>query len=202
MKVLVVDDDLLVSHSLKVLLSHEDGIEVIGTAADGVRAIAACEREVPDSVLMDIRMPGMDGIEATRRIKERWPQVRVMILTTFQDEESIHGALDAGADGYLLKSTPASGMAERLRTLVSGSAVVDSTVFKRLGGSSRTPLQGLTPRENDVAELVAQGCSNREIADHLYLSEGTVRNILSVVLGKLDLRDRTQLAIRYWKRGI
>ncbi|MBN1837834.1 MAG: response regulator transcription factor [Spirochaetales bacterium] len=202
MRVLVVDDDPLVSHSLKVLLSREEGIQVTGTAVDGTRAIALCEKSLPDAVLMDIRMPGMDGIEATRHIKARWPQVRVMILTTFQDDESIQRALQAGADGYLLKSTPSSGMAERLLALASGSAVVDPAVLKRLSEPLRAPLPGLTPREDDVAELVAQGLSNREIAEYLFISEGTARNILSVVLAKLGLRDRTQLAIRYWKRSL
>ena len=200
MKVLVVDDDPLVSRSLKVLLSREADMQVVGTAGDGARALAVCEKVLPDAVLMDIRMPGMDGIEATRRIKERWPAVRVLILTTFQDDESIHRALQAGADGYLLKSAPSAGMAERLRALASGTSVVDTEVLRRLGAPSRSPLEGLTTRENDVAELVAQGCSNREIAGQLFISEGTARNILSVVLDKLGLRDRTQLAIRFWKR--
>ena len=199
--VLLVDDDPLVAESLTVLLSRENGIQVIGTAADGARALVACEQKLPDAVLMDIRMPRMDGIEATRRIKERWPHVRVMILTTFQDDKSIHSALRAGADGYLLKSTPSAGMAERLRALASGSSVVDAAVLERLNEPSVVPLPGLTPRENDVAELVAQGCSNREIAEQLFISEGTARNILSVILQKLDLRDRTQLAIRYWTRS-
>jgi two-component system, NarL family, response regulator LiaR len=201
-KVLVVDDDPLVARSLKVLLSREADLHVLGAAGDGERAVAFCERSLPDAVLMDIRMPGVDGIEATRRIKARWPGVRVLILTTFQDDESIRRALEAGADGYLLKSTPTSGMAQRLRALGTGASVVDTEVLRRLGGAAPAPLEGLTPRENDVAELVAQGCSNREIADHLFLGEGTVRNILSVVLDKLGLRDRTQLAIRYWKRPL
>ena len=200
MKVLVVDDDPLVCRSLKVLLSREPDLHVLGTAGDGERAVALCEGSRPDAVLMDIRMPGMDGIEATRRIKERWPGIRVLILTTFQDNESIRRALEAGADGYLLKSTPTSGMAQTLRALGTGAAVVDTEVLKRLGGATPAPLEGLSPRENDVAELVAQGCSNREIAGQLFISEGTVRNTLSVVLDKLGLRDRTQLAIRYWKR--
>jgi len=200
-KILIVDDDVLVSHSLKVLLSREKGIQVVGTAVDGTRAIAACERDLPDVVLMDIRMPGMDGIEATRRIKEQWPQVRVMILTTFQDDQSIHSALQAGADGYLLKSTPSAGMAERLRALAAGMGVVDPAVLRSLSEPSAVPLPGLTPRENDVAELVAQGMSNREIAAQLLVSEGTARNVLSCILEKLGLRDRTQLAIRFWKRG-
>jgi NarL family two-component system response regulator LiaR len=199
-KVLVVDDDPLVSRSLKVLLSREADLHVVGTAGDGATAVAFCERSLPDAVLMDIRMPGMDGIEATRRIKERWPGVRVVILTTFQDDESIHRALAAGADGYLLKSTPSQGMAEMLRAIAAGTSVVDAALLKRLREPSGAPLEGLTPRENDVAELVAQGCSNREIAEQLFISEGTARNILSVVLDKLGLRDRTQLAIRYWKR--
>jgi two-component system, NarL family, response regulator LiaR len=200
MKILVVDDDPLVTRSLRVLLSRETDMHVMGTAGDGTHALAACETALPDAVLMDIRMPGMDGIETTRLIKERWPAVRVLILTTFQDDESIHRALQAGADGYLLKSTPSAGMAERLRALASGTSVVDTEVLRRLGASSRAPLEGLTPRENEVAELVAQGCSNREIAGQLFISEGTARNILSVVLDKLGLRDRTQLAIRFWKR--
>ena len=179
MHVLIVDDDVLVSHSLRLLLSHEEGIQVIGTAVDGTRAFAACERNLPDAVLMDIRMPGMDGIEATRRIKARWPQVRVMILTTFHDDESIHSALRAGADGYLLKSTPSSGMAERLRALVAGTGVVDATVLRRLSEPPGASLPGLTPRENDVAELVAQGMSNREIAEHLFIS---VHNMIVFLL--------------------
>jgi NarL family two-component system response regulator LiaR len=200
-KVLVVDDDPLVTRSLKVLLSREADLHVIGTAGNGSQAVAFCARSLPDAVLMDIRMPGMDGIEATRQIKERWPGVRLVILTTFQDDESIRRALASGADGYLLKSTPSSGMAQMLRAAAAGTSVVDAAVLRRLSDAPSAPLAGLTPRENDVAELVAQGCSNREIAGQLFLSEGTVRNILSVALEKLGLRDRTQLAIRYWKRS-
>ena len=193
MKVLIVDDDPLVAQSLKVLL---------GTARDGAHALSFCERSLPDVVLMDIRMPGMDGIEATRRIRQRWPAVHVMILTTFQDDRNVHLALQAGAEGYLLKSAPVAGMAARLQALVSGTAVLDPEVFKRLTEPEKTPVEGLTVRETEVIELVAQGCSNREIADKLFLSEGTARNVLSVVLEKLRLRDRTQLAIWYWRRTL
>ena len=193
MKVLIVDDDPLVAQSLKVLL---------GTARDGAHALSFCERSLPDVVLMDIRMPGMDGIEATRRIRQRWPAVHVMILTTFQDDRNVHLALQAGAEGYLLKSAPVAGMAARLQALVSGTTVLDPEVFKRLAEPEKTPVEGLTLRETEVMELVAQGCSNREIADKLFLSEGTARNVLSVVLEKLRLRDRTQLAIWYWRRTL
>jgi two-component system, NarL family, response regulator LiaR len=201
-KVLIVDDDPLVSRSLKVLLSHEEDITVVATAGDGAQAVKACERNLPDAVLMDIRMPGMDGIEAARVIKERWPGVHVVFLTTFKDDESVHAALQAGGEGYLLKSAPVEGMAQRLRALAAGTAVIDAEVLKRLSQPDREPLPGLTPRENEVAQLVAQGCSNRQIADQLFISEGTARNILSTVLEKLQLRDRTQLAIFYWRRRV
>ncbi len=202
MKVLIVDDDPVVSSSLKVLLSREADIEVVGTAADGEHAVRACEKAAPDAVLMDLRMPGMGGIEATRLIKSRWPCVRVMVLTTFEDEQSIRDAIQAGAAGYMLKSTPTAGMAERLRALKAESAVLDAKVLETLADPEPRPLPGLTQRENEVAELVAQGCSNREIADALLMSEGSVRNVISTVLEKTDLRDRTQLAIFYWRRTL
>ncbi len=202
MKVLIVDDDPLVARSLKVLLSAEQDMEVTGTASSGADAISACGKILPDVVLMDIRMPGMDGIEATRRIRERWPEVRVMILTTFEDDRNVRLALQAGAGGYLLKSAPVSGMAEKLRALASGTAVLDAEVFRRLAEPEKTPVEGLTLRETEVMELVAQGCSNKEIADRLFISEGTARNVLSMVLEKLRLRDRTQLAIFYWRRTL
>ena len=202
MKVLIVDDDPLVARSLKVLLSAEADMEIVGMASDGARAVAFCEKDPPDAVLMDIRMGGMDGIEATRLIKERWPAVHVMILTTFQDDRSVRLALQAGAEGYLLKSAPAAGMAEKLRDLAAGTAVLDAEVFRRLAEPEKTPVEGLTQRETEVMELVAQGCSNREIADRLFISEGTARNVLSAVLDKLRLRDRTQLAIFYWRRTL
>jgi DNA-binding NarL/FixJ family response regulator len=234
MRILIVDDDALVARSLKVLLSAETDMEVVGVAFDGAHAVSACERHGPDAVLMDIRMSGMDGIEATRRIKALCPGIHVIMLTTFQDDRSVRLALQAGAEGYLLKSTPAAGMAEKLRAVASGSAVIDTEVFQRLidpaTGSpwnsrlgpqlraksraearpglpdqsepKKIPVEGLTLRETEVMELVAQGCSNKEIADRLFISEGTTRNVLSSVLDKLGFRDRTQLAIFYWRRTI
>jgi two-component system, NarL family, response regulator LiaR len=201
-KVLIVDDDPVVLASLKVLLSREPDIEVAGTAADGTQAVRACEKSLPDAVLMDLRMPVMDGIEATRRIRGRWPAIKVMVLTTFEDDQSIREALAAGAGGYLLKSAPPAGMAQKLRALMAETAVLDARVLGKLTDADREPLPGLTQRENEVAELVAQGCSNREIADALLISEGSARNIISTVLEKLDLRDRTQLAIFYWRRTL
>lgn len=201
MKVLIVDDDPLVCQSLQLLLSREKDIEVAGTAHDGVAAIQHCAHRPPEMILMDIRMPGMDGIQATRKIKESWPQVRIMMLTTFQDEQNIRLAILAGAEGYMLKSTHVSSMAQQLRALASGASVLDADVLKTLTAPDKPKLAELTPRETDILELVALGCSNREIAKQLFLSEGTVRNTLSIILDKLELRDRTQLAIHYWKRS-
>jgi NarL family two-component system response regulator LiaR len=200
MKILIVDDDSLICRSLEVLLSREADLEVIGTANDGKEALDCCERSLPDVILMDIRMPGMDGIQATREVKRRWPQIRVMMLTTFQDEQNIRLALLAGAEGYLLKSTQISDMAVQIRALGSGISVLDKDVLKRLTQAGGNKLDELTPRENEIVELVAQGCSNREIANQLFMSEGTVRNMLSVILDKLEVRDRTQLAIYYLKQ--
>lgn len=200
MKILIVDDDPLVARSLEVLLSAEPGLEVVGLAQDGLQALDLCERAGPEAVLMDLGMPRMDGLEATRRIKAAWPGIHVMVLTTFQDEGSLRLALGAGAGGYLLKSTPAAGIAEKLRAMAAGSAVIDTEVFRSLAETERPPMEGLSLREGEVMELVAQGCSNREIADRLCISEGTARNVLSCVLDKLGLRDRTQLAIHYWRR--
>lgn len=199
MKILIVDDDQLVSQSLELLLSREPDIEVIGTAKDGVEAIAYCRNSVPDAILMDIRMPGMDGIQAARKIKQQWKRVRIMMLTTFKDEHSIRQALLAGAEGYLLKTTKASNMAQQLRVLCSGTSVLDPDVLQSLTHTPKVDLEELTPREKDILELIAQGFSNREIALQLFISEGTVRNTLSVILDKLQLRDRTQLAIYYWR---
>lgn len=201
MRIIIVDDDPLVCQSLQLLLSREPDMEVAGTAGDGAEAIACCGKEQPDVVLMDIRMPGMDGIQAARHMKREWPRIRIMMLTTFQDEQNIRLALLAGAEGYLLKSTQVSGMAQQLRALVAGTSVLDAEVVKQLMLPQKEGLSQLTPRENDILELVAQGCSNREIASQLFISEGTVRNTLSVILDKLQVRDRTQLAIYYLKHS-
>lgn len=202
MNILIVDDDPLVCQSLRLLLTREPDMEVTATANDGAAAIQCCEEVLPDIILMDIRMPGMDGIQAVRQIKQKWPQVRIMMLTTFQDEHSIRLALLAGAEGYMLKSTQVTSMAQQLRALASGTSVVDANVLKTLMLPEKENRADLTPRENDILGLVALGCSNREIAEQLFISEGTVRNTLSIILDKLELRDRTQLAICYWRQSL
>jgi DNA-binding NarL/FixJ family response regulator len=174
-------------------------MEVVGIAYNGEEAIGVCEKILPDVVLMDIQMPIMDGIVATRKIKEKWSQIRVMMLTTFKDERNIRLSIIAGAEGYLIKSTNVQNMAQQIRALGYGTTILDSKVLEQLTQSQKIEYEKLTPREKDILELVAQGLSNREIAEQLFITEGTVRNGLSIILEKLQLRDRTQLAIYYWK---
>ena len=200
MKLLVVDDDGLIRDSLKMMLELEEGWRV-RTASDGNAAFALCAEEPPDIVLMDIRMPLCDGVAATRKIRAAYPEVKIVMLTTFTDDGYIASAIDAGAEGYLLKSTPADGIIERIRAVEKGAMVFDKGV-KLAARKARTPsFAELTERENEVLALVAAGLSNGEIAAKLYLSQGTVRNAVSSILEKLALRDRTQLAVHYWKNA-
>ena len=203
--VLIVDDDPLVGESLKLLLSKKEDMTVLGTASNGEQALDFIKvsqddkGKSPDIVLMDIQMPIMDGIEATGHIKKDYPDIMVMMLTTFKDEHNIKRALLAGAQGYLIKSTEVSAMAEKIRALFTGSTVMDREVLRELTKPKAQRFEGLTPREQDIARLVGEGFSNIEISKQLFISQGTVRNNLSVILEKLDLRDRTQLAIFYVK---
>lgn len=200
-KIIIADDDRLILDSLGMIFSLEPDLEVVGLAADGNEAVFLCRRHKPDIVLMDIRMPQCDGIQATRMIKSELGQTRVVMLTTFNDEEYISAALQAGAEGYLLKSAPADGIIERLRAVNSGATVLEGSVAAQLTarGRDKRTIPTLTERENEVTYLIAQGYSNKEIAHLCHLGEGTVRNTISVILEKLSLRDRTQLAVRYWR---
>ncbi|GIN62321.1 DNA-binding response regulator [Robertmurraya siralis] len=200
MKVLIVDDDPLVCQSLQLLLGKEHDLEVIHIAVNGQEAMELCQNEQPDVILMDIQMPVVNGIESTKRIKEQWPSIQIMMLTTFRDEKNIRLALKAGAAGYLLKSASIENMAQQIRALKAGSTILDADVLKTITEPEKAALEGLTERETDIVELIAQGFSNKEIAEQLFLSVGTVRNMLSVILDKLEFRDRTQLAIYYWQR--
>jgi DNA-binding NarL/FixJ family response regulator len=202
MKLLIVDDDGLIRDSLKLLLETNDGWSA-STAENGFEALESCRREPPDIVLMDIRMPVCDGVEATRKIKAEFPDVKIVMLTTFTDDGYIESAINAGAEGYLLKSTPADGIIERINAVQKGAQVFDKGVrlSARSRGEKGKPFPELTPRENEILSLVATGLSNGEIAGKLFLSQGTVRNAVSVILEKLNLRDRTQLAVYYWKNN-
>jgi len=199
MNLLIVDDDPLIRKSLSLTLSREADITVVGNASDGAQALELCETLTPDILLMDIRMPGMDGIAATRLIKQRYPHVRIMMLTTFDDKPNIQQALAAGADGYLIKTDKISDIAGKLRIMMDGTGVLGADVLKKLAVSENPTLEQLTPRERDIARLVAQGLTNKEIAAQLFLSEGTVRNNIVVIMEKLDVTNRTQLGIVYYQ---
>ena len=205
MKVLVVDDDALIRDSMKMLLELEHDFQVTGTASNGQEAFIHCQQEQPDIVLMDIRMPIMDGVLGTRLIKQHFPDIRVVILTTFKDVEYIKEALKNGAEGYILKSQPADSIIESIRAVAKGNFVLEKDVAQSISFllqekeiKEQIDYQ-LTQRELDILQLVGNGLSNREIAAKLYLSEGTVRNYVTGLLEKFHLRDRTQLAIFYLK---
>lgn len=202
-KIILVDDDALIRDSLTLILEMEEDFQVMATATNGQEALELCGRSQPDMVLMDVRMPVMDGVLGTQRIREKFPNTKIVILTTFQEEEYIKEALKHGASGYILKSQPAESIVETLRAVSKGNMVLQADVAnslrKLIGHGKKTSPQAfqLTEREMTILTMVGEGLSNREIADKIYLSQGTVRNYISVLLEKLSLRDRTQLAIFY-----
>ncbi|WP_328868861.1 response regulator transcription factor [Streptomyces sp. NBC_00287] len=206
--VLVVDDQQLVRDGIASLLGIQPGIVVAGTAVDGADAVEKALALGPDVVLMDVRMPGMDGVEALAILRRRGCAAKVVMLTTFDDEEYVVQALRAGASGYLLKNLPAAQLADAVRLAHAGVAQLDSSVTGYLTPAPRPPsaagpaATGLTSREIDVLRLLADGSTNREIAARLFLSEGTVKNHISRVLSRLGLRDRTQAALYARDHGL
>lgn len=204
MRILLVDDDFLITTALKTILEADKEIEVCGSGKSGKEAVSLYASLIPDILLMDIRMEEMDGLAASKEILSRYPQARILLLTTFLDDEYIIQALKLGAKGYLLKQDYNS-IIPALKAVFSGQTVYGSEITAKLPGllnnQKSFPWEDyhIGPRELEVIDLVAQGLSNKEIAGKLYLSEGTVRNYLSTVLDKLELRDRTQLAVFYLK---
>lgn len=211
--ILLVDDQRLMRDGLRTLLELEDDFVVVGEAANGEEALARYAEHQPTIVLMDVRMPGMDGVEATRRLHTQWPNVKVIILTTFDEDEYIFEGLRAGALGYLLKAVSSDELAAAIRHVAAGQALIDPAVtrkvvdaFARLAPPARPPNAGLaeplSERELAILTLVANGLSNREIAERLYLAEGTVKNYVTSLLGKIGARDRTQAALRGRELGL
>lgn len=212
-RILIVDDQRLMREGLRTLLELEPDFAVAGEAGDGAAALEVYEASTPDIVLMDIRMPGMDGVEATRRLRARHPGARVIILTTFDDEAYVFDGLRAGAQGYLLKDLSGDELATAIRTVMAGGALIEPSVarkvfaeFARLAPAAR-PLEAglaepLTEREREVLRGVAEGLSNREIGQKLFLTEGTVKNYVTSVLQKIGARDRTQAALRAKELGL
>ena len=203
-KVMLVDDEQLIRSGLKIMLETYPDIEVIHQAGNGREAFECCKIEVPDVVLMDIRMPVSTGIEGTKLIKEAYPEVKIVMVTTFQDTEYIVEAMQYGASGYLLKDSSYEAIYDGIKVALSGKVVMDAIVSEKLVMQPKAPTTdkqtdisslGLTEREIELIRLVSQGLNNKEISEALFLSEGTVKNNISTILSKLALRDRTQLVI-------
>ncbi|MFJ1808660.1 MULTISPECIES: response regulator [unclassified Streptomyces] len=212
-RVLIADDQEMVRQGFTVLLNAHPGIEVIGQAVHGLDAVAKVAELDPDVVLMDIRMPELGGIDATSRITLTHPHIKVLVLTTFDLDEYVYDALRAGASGFLLKDASADQLAEAVRVVAAGDALLAPVItrkliaeFSRLDGRPRAPLKervgDLTERETEVLTLIAQGLSNAEIADHLFVAEQTVKTHVGRILTKLGLRDRTQAAVLAYESGL
>jgi DNA-binding NarL/FixJ family response regulator len=213
LRVLLVDDQKLMREGLRMLLEAEPALTVAAEAADGAQAVELYEELQPDVVLMDIRMPVMDGVEATRRIREGFPDAKVLVLTTFEEDELVYRSIRAGARGYLLKDVTGENLAAAIRSVASGAGVLAPSVARKVldafsnseepsPESNRAANEPLTGRERAVLRLLAEGFSNKEIAARLFLVEGTVRNHVSSILQKLDVRDRTQAALKARELGI
>lgn len=205
MKIVIIDDDKLVCQALKTILEASGEVEVLAIGNDGSEGIRLYQEYRPEILMMDIRMSGMTGLEAGEKVLAEFPEARLLYLTTFSDDEYIVKALCLGAKGYILKSAYDS-ILPALRAVHSGQSVFGDDIIAKLpalvtkkDAVFRHERFGLTEKETELIQLVAEGLSNREIADTLYLSEGTVRNYLSIILEKLNLRDRTQLAVFYYK---
>lgn len=214
-KVVIADDQELIRESLKIVLGIHEDIQVVATAMDGFEVLQILEREKVDIILMDIRMPGMDGVHCTKIVKEKYPDTKIIILTTFDDDDFVFSALKYGASGYLLKGVGMDELYQAILTVNGGGAMINpdiaTKVFSMFSKMSQNNLaikvdeestQNITQPEWRVIQQIAFGLSNKEIAQKLFLSEGTVRNYLSSILSKLNLRDRTQLAIWAVQTGL
>jgi DNA-binding NarL/FixJ family response regulator len=216
-RVVIVDDQLLICQGFQTLLDLEDDIQVVGLAHNGQVAVAVVEQQQPDVVLMDVRMPELDGVAATRQITQRFPHVAVIILTTFDDDEYVFEGLKAGARGYLLKDISSAELIQAVRTAAAGQGLMQPSIarkvfteFSRLAAfdnpARETPQPAasslLTERESDVLSAMNEGLSNREIAARLVISEGTVKTHVSNILGKLEVRDRTQAIVKARTLGL
>ena len=209
--ILIADDQAMVRSGLRMILESEPDLVVVDEAADGAQAVRIAKRERPDVVLMDVRMPEMDGLEATRLISSDLDEVRVIVLTTFDIDEYVYGALRAGASGFLLKDAPADDLVAAIRVVAGGDALLAPSVTRRIiehfaaGPDPDRTVEGLddlTDRETEVLRLLARGLSNSEIAEELFVSEATVKTHVSHVLTKLGIRDRVQAVVAAYESGL
>ena len=214
-KVLIADDQELIRQSLKIVLGTDSEIEITDSVGDGTDVLKSLEKNVPDVILMDVRMPKMDGTVCTKEVKKKYPDVKIIILTTFDDDDFIYSALKYGASGYILKGISMEGLKQAIMTVHRGGSMINPDIatkvvrlFSQMEQSDfaievdEKGSDELTKSEKIIIQRVGQGLSNKEIAGKLYLSEGTVRNNISRILSKLGLRDRTQLAIWAVQTGI
>lgn len=205
MKLMLVDDEQLIREGLAYLLTSFDDIQVVGQAANGQEAIALCHTTPIDVILMDIRMPVLDGVEATESIKKSHPHIRILMLTTFKDDDFIKKAIQNGASGYLLKNSSPKLIHNSLQTVYNGGIVLDEEMTKSVISSYQTKGQpqqyDLVDRELQMIQMMADGLSNKEIGDALFLTEGTVKNTITKLLAKLDLKDRTQVVSFAFRKG-
>ena len=212
-KILLVDDQPLFREGLRTLLSVQPDFEIVGEAGNGEEAISLARKLLPSVVLMDLQMPVLDGVAATRRLHQELPDCRVIVLTTFDDDEMVFDGLRAGAIGYLLKDAPSEKLGEAIRSAARGESFLQPSVaakvvaeFARLTNkpamNSRALVEPLSDRELEILSLIADGASNREIAGTLFLAEGTVKNHVTNILGKLGVRDRTQAALKARDTGL
>lgn len=209
-RVFICDDQAVVCDGLEMILSVDPEIDVVGTAYDGAEALEAIPEAKPDIILMDLKMPGMNGIHATREISKKHPEIKVLVLTTFGDDEWVFDAISSGAAGYLLKGTPRLELIRAVKGIVAGETYVDPGVAGKLFSyvaqsnlqQDTTVADDLSEREMDVLKLLAQGLTNAEIAERLYLTRGTVRNYVSSILAKLGVEDRTQAALIAVRHGL
>lgn len=207
-RILICDDQKIVCEGLQTIINADPDLEVVGISHDGAQALAAIPELQPDLILMDLKMPHLNGVQATRKITATYPDIYILILTTYDDDEWIFDAIRSGADGYLLKDTPPGDLIKSIKGTLEGKSFIDPQVAGKLlseyaenFGKSQPPTHyTFTERERDILTLLSQGLSNAEISEKLFLAEGTVRNYTSVLLKKLGVADRTQaaiLAIRY-----
>lgn len=205
-KVIIADDIPILRQGLEAVLGLEEDITVAGTAANGKEAFELCVKQQPDVAIMDMRMPDYDGGYATERIKRHFPKIKVLVLTTFDDKETVSRAISSGADGYILKEMDNESIVNSVRAVSGGVNVFCENIFSSLKSgiapSGTAEDFGLTEREKELMKLISEGCDNKEIAARLYLAEGTVRNNISRLLDKLHLKDRTQLAVFAVKNNI
>lgn len=214
-KVLIAEDQELIRQSLEIILSNKPDMKIIGIAEDGNKAIELAQKLIPDIILMDIRMPFVDGVKCIKIIKEKYPQIKIIVLTTFDDDEYIFNALKNGASGYLLKGISSKDLVEAIRTVYNGGALINPDIavkvvklFSKMAKAdynikvNDSEVNSLSKNELKIMQLIGRGMSNKEITDILKFSEGTIRNYISIVLNKLNLRDRTQIAIFAVQSGL